>query len=172
MTVSSNDARQAVAAALHALSKWQNELAAANERCLGKVLDQTSAAARAVGWPHHVTNATREQLLHASKMQTQVIDQVTALWEKQLESSTSPMAVPRNLFDQMRRLPSSNFPGSMPEMFGIGGQPFAPMLFWMQTAELWQRNWMSAMSLWADALAFRNPQEEPTKERSRSTVRH
>jgi len=172
MTVLSNDARQAVTAALQALSKWQDELAAANERCLAKALDQTSAAARAVGWPDHVINATRDHLLNASKMQTQVIGQVTALWEKQLEPSASPTAVPRNLFDQMRRLPSSSFPGPMPEMLGVGGQPFAPMLLWMQTAELWQRNWMSAMSFWADALAFRDPQEERSDERSRSTIRH
>jgi maltooligosyltrehalose synthase len=172
MAISSNEARQAVAGALQALSKWRDELAAANERCLAKVLDQTSAAARAVGWPDHVINATRDQLLGASQMQTQVIEQVTALWKKQLESPTSSMAVPRSLFDPTQRLSSANYAGSIPEMFGIGGQPFAPMLFWMQTAEMWQRNWMSAMSLWADALAFRNPLEERTNERFRSTVRH
>ena len=172
MAVSSNEARQAVAAVLQALSKWQDELAAANERCLAKVLDQTSAAARAVGWPDHVINATRDQLLGASQMQTQAIEQITALWKKQLESTTSPMPLPRSLFDPTQRLPSSNNPGSMQEMFAIGGQPFAPMFLWMQTAEMWQRNWMSAMSLWADALAFRPPQEERSNERFRSTVRH
>jgi len=172
MAVSSNEARQAVAAALQALSKWQAELAAANERCLANALDQTSAAARAVGWPDHVISATRDQLLNASKMQSQVIEQVTALWKKQLESTTSPMPLPRSLFDPTQRLPSSNYPGSIPEMFGIGGQPFAPMLLWMQTAEMWQRNWMSAISLWADALALRSPQVGRTNERFRSTVRH
>jgi hypothetical protein len=172
MAVSSNEARQAVAGALQALSKWQNELAAANERCLAKVLDQTSAAARVVGLPDHVINATRDQLLGASQMQTQVIEQVAAAWKKQLEFPTSSMAVPRSLFDPTQRLPTANYPGSMPEMFGMGGQPFAPMLLWVQTAEMWQRSWMSAMSLWADALAFRNPQEERTNERFRSAVRH
>jgi hypothetical protein len=160
-----------VAGALQALSKWQDELTAANERCLAKVLDQTSAAARAVGWPDHVINATRDQLLNASKIQAQAIDQATALWRKQLESPSS-MPVSRSFFGQRPSLPSSSFPGAMPEMLGIGGQPFAPMLFWMQTAEVWQRNWMSAMSLWADALALRPPQEERTSDRSGSTLRH
>jgi len=34
----------------------------------------------------------------------------------------------------------------------MGGMSFAPMDFWMQAAETWQRNWASAISLWADAL--------------------
>lgn len=60
----------------------------------------------------------------------------------------------------------------MPELFGMGGQPFAPMNFWMQTAEMWQRNWISAMSIWADALAFPSTQEDRSAQRSRSAVRH
>jgi hypothetical protein len=171
MAVSSSDARRAVAAVLQALSKWQDELTATNERGLAQVLDQSSVAARAVGWPEHVINATRDQLLNATKVQTQLIDQVTALWEKQLETSTSPKAAMRNPF-QMPRFPSSNVSGSMPEKFGIGGQPFAPMFFWMQAADMWQRNWMSAMSLWADSLALWNPEDDRINDRSRSTVRH
>ena len=172
MAISRNDARQAAVAALQSLSKWHDEVVAANERCLADVLDQTAAAARAVGWPDHLINATRDQLLNASQLQTQAIDQLTVLWKKQLESPTSSMPVARSLLDPTQRLPSSNYPGSMPEMFGIGGQPFAPMLLWVQTAEMWQRNWMSAMSFWADALAFPSTQEDRSAERSRSPVRH
>ena len=172
MAISRNDARQAATTALQSLSKWHDEVVAANERCLADVLDQTAAAARAVGWPDHVINATRDQLLNASQLQTQAIDQLTALWKKQLESPTSPMPVARSLLDPTPRLPSSSYPGSMPEMFGIGGQPFAPMLLWVQAAEMWQRNWMSAMSFWADALAFPSTQDDRRAERSRSVVRH
>jgi hypothetical protein len=170
MTISSNDARPAVAAAVQALSKWQDEIAAANERCLSKVVDETSAAARAVGWPDHVIKATRDQLLNASKAQSQVIEQVTELWKKQLESPRAP--VPGRLFDQMQRVPGTTHLGAMPEAFGVGGQPFAPMLLWMQAAEMWQRQWMSAMSLWADALALPPPHDDRSAERSRSAYRH
>jgi hypothetical protein len=110
MAVSRNDGRQAAIAALQSLSKWHDEVAAANERCLGDVLDQTAAAARAVGWPGHVINAIRDQLLNASQLQTQAIDQLTALWKKQLESPTSPMPVARSLSGPTPRLPSSNYP--------------------------------------------------------------
>ena len=70
MAISRNDAHQAATAALQSLSKWHDEVVAANERCLADVLDQTAAAARAVGWPDHVINATRDQLLKASQLQT------------------------------------------------------------------------------------------------------
>ena len=172
MATSRNDARQAATTALQSLSKWHDEVVAANERCLADVLDQTAAAAHAMGWPDHVINATRDQLLKASQLQTQAIHQLAAHWKKQLESPTSLMPVARSLLDPTPRLPSSSYPGSMPEMFGIGGQPFAPMLLWVQAAEMWQRNWMSAMSFWADAVALRNHQEERANERSRPTVRH
>jgi hypothetical protein len=78
----------------------------------------------------------------------------------------------RNVVAGYRLLPSSSYPGSMSEMFGIGGQPFAPMLFWVQAAEMWQRNWMAAMSLWVDALAFPSHQDDRSTERTRSAVRH
>jgi hypothetical protein len=172
MAISRSDARQAATAALQSLSKWHDEVVAANERCLADVLEQTAAAARAVGWPEHVINATRDQLLNASQLQTQAIDHLSALWKKQLESSTSPMPVARSLLDPTPRILSSNYPGSMPEIFGVGGQPFAPLLLWVQTAELWQRNWIQAMSFWADALAFPSTQEDRSAERSRSAARH
>ena len=93
MAISRNDPRQTATAALQALSKWHDEVVAANERCLTDVLDQTAAAARAVGWPDHVINATRDQLLNASQLQTQAIDQLTSLWKKQLEVSDLPNAL-------------------------------------------------------------------------------
>jgi hypothetical protein len=136
------------------------------------VLDESSAAARAVGWPDHIIKATRDQLVNASKAQTQIIEQMTELWKKQLESPTSRMPSPMRLFDQMQRGPGTPNLGSMPEAFGMAGQPFAPMLLWFQAAEMWQRQWMSAMSLWADALAFPPPQDDRSAEQSRSAYRH
>src|SRR5688500_520973 len=93
MAISRSDARQAATAALQWLSEWHAEVVAGRAPCVTDVLEQTAAAARAVGWPEHVINAMRDQLLNASQLQTQAIDQLSALWKKQLESSASPMPV-------------------------------------------------------------------------------
>ena len=43
------EVREGVTAAFDALSNWRDEIETANERCLGKVLDQTSSVARSMG---------------------------------------------------------------------------------------------------------------------------
>ena len=47
----SKETREELAAIFNALSTWRDEIETANERCLGKVLDRTSAVARTMGWP-------------------------------------------------------------------------------------------------------------------------
>ena len=142
-----SDARQAATLAIDALSKWRNELTITNERWLAKVFDQMSAVARASGWSDNVLNGMREHLLSASRMQAQVIDQCIGTWSEQLKSTAGSKAVPPNLYGT-RGAAQRGFT----EPFGMSGMSLAPMDFWMQAAETWQRNWMSAISLWADAL--------------------
>src|SRR5262245_6492348 len=101
LTSLSNEARQAVTGAFDALSHWRDEIFSANDRCLTKVLDQMATAHRAMGWPEHVTDAAKENLLKASKMQTQMIDQVMDAWEQQLKSPNVPWAMPEGLKFQM-----------------------------------------------------------------------
>jgi len=36
----------------------------------------------------------------------------------------------------------------MKDMGNLGAMPLAPFQFWMQAAEMWQRNMMTAMSMW------------------------
>src|SRR5678809_1347332 len=79
------EARQALMHAFYAVSQWRDDITLANDRYLTRVLDQVAAAQRAQGWPHSVTVATREQLLRASKVQTQMIDQLMGDWEHQLK---------------------------------------------------------------------------------------
>jgi hypothetical protein len=86
LTSLSNEARQALTAAFDAMSDWREETSAANERCLPKLLDQMTAVQRAMGWPDHWNAGAREHLLKASKMQTQMIDQIMDAWEQQLKS--------------------------------------------------------------------------------------
>ena len=68
--------RDGVVAAFDALSNWSDEIETVNERCLKKVLDQTSTVARSMGWPDQAIRMMREHLENASKAQTQIIDQI------------------------------------------------------------------------------------------------
>ena len=120
--------RDGVISAFDALSNWRDEVETANERCLGKVLDRTSAIARSMGWPDQAIRATREYLERTSKVQVEMIDQIVDGWKRQLKSATAPMAFPSNLTGQV---------SAMPEF-----SPLTPWNFWFQAAEMWQRTWM------------------------------
>src|SRR4029453_10359123 len=114
-----------------ALSNWRDEIETVNERCLNKVLDRTSAVARAMGWPDLGTRSTRGDLESASKAQTEMINQIIEGWTRQLKSTSAPMAIPRSF--------AEHFPG-----LGTKAEfnPLAPWMFWLQAAEMWQRTWM------------------------------
>jgi hypothetical protein len=90
-----------------------------------------------MGWPDQAIRATREHLENASKMQTQVIDQIMDGWKRQLKSPTAPTSTPRFFTDQMSQMSGGTTAGSMPEF-----NPLAPWTFWWQAAEMWQRTWM------------------------------
>ena len=129
--------RDRVVAALDALSNWRDEIEAANKRCLGKVLDQTSAVARSMGWPDEAVKTTREYLQHTAKLQTQVIDQLMERWKQQLKSPIAPMVIPRGLTGQTSGPSASTLAGAMPDFDAL-----APWKMWLQAAEMWQRTWM------------------------------
>src|SRR5215467_2696493 len=124
--------RERVVAAFDELSNWRDEIETANERCLGKVLDQTSAVARSMGWPNQAVKTTRDYLEQISKAQTKMIDSLIESWKEQLKSQT-PMEIPN-------RLTTGLSAGAMPEF-----NPLTPWTFWMQAAEMWQRTWMPDM---------------------------
>ena len=129
--------RESVVAAFNTLANWRDEIETANERCLGKVLDQTSTVARSLGWPEQAIQTTRQFLEKTSKTQVEMIDQIMDGWKQQLKSATAPMAIPRAFAGQMPGQASSMFPVNMPEF-----NPFAPWTFWLQAAEMWQRTWI------------------------------
>ena len=93
MIALNDEARRSMVQTLDALQQWSNEIQAANDHCLTKVIDHMAAAQRAVGWPDHATTATgegepgtmhyillftvvRDTLQEACKLQTHVIDKV------------------------------------------------------------------------------------------------
>jgi len=132
--------REQLVTTFNALSNWRDEVETANERCLSKVLDQTSSAARALGWPDQAIRSTREYLENASKAQTEMIDQIIEGWKRQLSSTTEPFALPRSFTQQIPAL-ASVFSGTRSEF-----NPLAPWTFWWQAAEMWQRTWMPDIS--------------------------
>ena len=131
-----SEAREAIEAVFDALSAWRDEVGASTERYSETVLDKMAAAARARGWPTELVEASHKHLAQASKMQMHVIDQLMDAWQKQLTSPTSGQ-----FMAQLRTLPGAGF-GLTPDAMTN------PLGFWMQAAEIWQRNWESAFSMW------------------------
>ena len=130
------EAREAIKAVFDTLSEWRDEVSTSTERYNETVLDKMAAAARALGWPKELVEASHQHLVQASKTQMHVIDQLMDAWEKQMTAPASDQ-----FLAQLRTLPGAGF-GVMPDAMS---NPFG---FWMQAAESWQRNWTSALSMW------------------------
>ena len=90
----SNEARDAVNAAFEAMSTWRTETVDNSEKNLGQVIEKMAAAARAVGWPEQIVDATRSQMQTVTKTQIQMMDQMTDAWEEQIKSPTHRQCCP------------------------------------------------------------------------------
>ena len=126
------EAREAIEAVFDALSAWRDEVGASTERYSETLLDKMAAAARALGWPKELVEASHKHLAQASRMQIHMIDQLMHAWQKQLTSPTSDQ-----FMAQLRALPTTGFGAT-------------PLDFWKQATELWQHNWASALSIWTN----------------------
>lgn len=156
----SDEAQKALTGAFDALTGWREEIASAAERNSSNVFDKMGSAAKAMGWPAELVDMTRQQMQQGSKMQLQMMDQIMDVWEQQVKSPGAAMPgmpeMPKfeNPFASMMGMPGmsgmSGMPGmSMPGMSMPGMPDFSnmanPMQFWMQAAEMWQKNWATAM---------------------------
>ena len=154
----SEEARKAMMGAFDAMSHWRREMTTMTEKNSGAVFDKMSEAAKTMGWPTEFVDMTRQQMTNATKMQTQVMDQVMDTWQKQATSPAPSFQMPSMpAFPGMPTFPgmpsfgggaggNAMFPG-MPDM---GSMPMMPMQFWMQAAEMWQKSWQQAMSQMVD----------------------
>ena len=135
------EARKAVNGVFDAMSEWRDEVTSTTESCTDKVLDRMGEAAKSMGWPRELVDATRSQFQQATRMQSAFIDQMMDAWQQQLKSPGTPMRV------------LSGGIGGMP---GFDAAPagmnmaMAPLQMWMQAAEMWQKSWQSAFSRWID----------------------
>jgi hypothetical protein len=131
------EARQAVMAAFNAYLQWRDEISLGNDRCLTKVLDQAAAAQKAQGWPNSVIVAAREHLWKASKVQTQMVDQLMSAWQHQLKSRSKP--------PDASMLPMRSTTDPMSELIGLGEMTLTRFKICLSAAETWQRTWADAM---------------------------
>src|SRR5258706_9031563 len=139
----SDEARKAVNEAFDAMSAWRIETANSNEKNSEEVIDKMAAAARALGWPEQIVDATRAQLQSITKMQIQMMDQTMDAWEEQIKSP-SPMTAPSAMLSKLKSLPGVPA-GTWPNADALVGAAMNPMQFWAQFAEQWQRAWADAM---------------------------
>jgi hypothetical protein len=145
----SDEARKAVNAAFDAMSAWRIETANNNEKNSEQVIEKLAAAARALGWPEQIVDATRSQLQSITKMQMQMMDQMMDAWEEQIKS---PMTgSPSAMLSKLKSLPSVSPVGTWANADALQTAAINPMQFWTQVAEQWQKTWADAMSFWARA---------------------
>ncbi len=157
------EVRSSLTGAFDAMLTWRSEVANAADKHSDRVFDKMGTAAKAMGWPPELVDLTRQQMQQASRMQLQMMDQVMDLWEQQVKNPAAfnfPGAAPGGpqfpAFDMgamMQNMPQ--FPG-MPNMGQMGGMDFgnmstAPLQFWMQAADMWQKSWQQALSSWMEA---------------------
>ena len=119
-----DEAREAVNAALKAMSSWRNELVETNEKNGKRVIDKMASAAAALGWPQQIVDAARTQLQTIAEAQIKMMDQVTDAWEEQL--GLQP-------------------PGALQKAAAL------PLQFWMQMAEQWRKSWEQVMTSWVNS---------------------
>jgi hypothetical protein len=104
----SDEARKAVNAAFAAMSTWRTEAVDNFEM----VIDKMAAAARALGWPQQIVDATRAQMQDVIKMQIQTMDRMMDAWEEQIKSPSSSSAILSKLESVSSFSPAGSWPSA------------------------------------------------------------
>jgi hypothetical protein len=146
----SDDARRAVRGTLDSLRQWSDEVSAANDRYLAKTLGEVAAVQRALGWPEHISTAARDGVLKASKLQTEAIDRLVDAWEQLLKSGRLPPMPPQGFNPTVLEASKGPWTSAMPNATPFAEMSIAPFKAWMQAVEMWQRQWVMAMSSWEE----------------------
>jgi hypothetical protein len=139
-TALSGEAREAVDAAFDAMSTWREEMIRNNDKNIEKVIRQVADAAKALGWPRQIVDATRQQMQTVSEMQTQTMDNMFAAWQEQIKSPNQPSAL-------LSKLNSLSGFGSATGANG-GMNPFG---MYMEFTKQWQKAWADGLSFWSQA---------------------
>lgn len=151
-----DEQRKAMTAAFDAMSNWRQELNALQEKNSTAVFDKMSSAAKSLGWPTEFVELTRQQMQSVTKVQSQAIEQVMDVWEKQATAAAnagSKVELPK--FPGFGNMPSfPGMPGSNGSVFpDLSSMPATmnPVQIWMQAAEMWQKSFQQVMDTWTEA---------------------
>jgi hypothetical protein len=144
-----NEAREAVNAALKAMSAWRNEMTDTSEKNGKQVIERMAVAAAALGWPEQIVDAARTQLQIISEMQIQTVDRMMDAWVEQLKLPNPMAASPSAMLSKLRCLPSVGTAWPNAEAFQKAAMN--PLQFWMQFAEQCQKSWAETMTFWSKA---------------------
>jgi len=143
----SDEARKTVNAAFDAMSTWRTETVNNSEKSFERVIDKIAAAARALGWPEQIIDATRAQMEGLTKMQIQTMDYMMDAWEEQIKSPRSSSVI----LSKLKFLPNFSAGGSWPSAVASQMAAFNPFAVYMQMAQQWQKAWTDPMNFWASA---------------------
>lgn len=135
------EARSAVNAAFDAMAAWRAEAVDHSEKGLEQVLESMAAAARALGWPDQVVEATCGQIQAVSKMQIKTIDAVMDAWEEQITSASPPSVMLSKLRSS---LAADVWPGTQIAAMN-------PFLLYIQIMQQWQKACADASASWPKA---------------------
>jgi len=132
-----SDSQTAFQDVFDAMTEWQNEIRSMSEWHGENVLTKLSAAAKSVGWPNVVVDASRDQIQLAAKAQAQALDQITSIWREQLNNSVAHSTA-----------------NSLGHAMPLQSDPITvaanPGQFWILVASSWQKTWLDAMQAWAN----------------------
>jgi hypothetical protein len=139
----SNEARKAVNAAFEAMANWRTEIVNSSDRNIEQVIEKMAAAAKALGWPEQIVDATRTQMQSLAKMQIQTVDHMMDAWEEQIKSPNQASA----MLSKLKSLPSFGPAGSWPTAGDLAAMN--PLQLFIPFAEQWQKACSDAMSFWS-----------------------
>ena len=142
----SDEARKAVNAAFDAMSTWRTETVNNSEKSFERVIDKMAGAAKALGWPEQIIDATRAQMDGITQMQIQTMDQMMNTWEAQIKSPN-----PSAMLSKLKSLPGFGSSGSWPDAEAFPMAGFNPFQAYLQFAQQWQKAWASATAPWSKA---------------------
>jgi hypothetical protein len=142
----SDDARKAVNAAFEGMSTWRNEIVN-SEKNSEQVIEKMAEAARELGWPEQIVDATRMQMEAITKMQIETMDHMMDTWEEQIKSPN----LSSTMLSKLTSLPNFGPVGSWPNTGNPQMAALNAFQFYMQVAQQWQKTWADTMASWARA---------------------
>jgi len=145
------ETREAVNAALKAMSTGRNELVETNEKNGKRVIEKMASAATALGWPAQIVHAARTQMQTIAETQIKTMDRMMDAWEEQIALPNPMTASPSAMVSKLQSLPGFAPAGSWPSVEVFQKAAMNPLQFWMQFAEQWQKSWADTMTFWGKA---------------------